>query len=226
MDIVFYNLRVGRSNLQVMRELNALARTNPDVIGVCEGVGYALIAIPGYTLVRDRSTASRANVAAYVRSDLRLRRISWIDLAETWGRTQHRGQHPPRSYLSMFVDGVHVIVAHQPPKGTDNTRAAQQEGIDALVKAMAPWVGARRKFWPIARRRTRIVIFDANRTLAEDGPGPAELARRIGGHGISDRIDTAVFRNGVVTNIEYPQSVAGIALRSDHRHALRFRLDR
>lgn len=222
LPIWFYNLRVGRSHVQVEVELRAIASLQPAVIGLCEAIGYDLPTIKGYQLVRDRSTVSRSNIAAYVRDDLKVSRVRWRDLKETWHRTEHPGQHEPRSFLVLRVAGVQVIVHHQPPKGTNNVLLSQQEGVDAVARAMTPWKIS--KLWKRSGHRPRVLIMDANRRAGEGGPGPSMLAERVEGWVVGSQIDCAVVRQAEVFNIRYVSSAAGVRLLSDHRHAFRFTL--
>lgn len=223
----FYNLRVGRDIDQVRRELRALLAAEPLVLGLCEGVGYDLPDLPGYDLVRDRSTESRANIAAYVRHG-RLTNERWHDLRETWNRTEHPGVHEARSWVELRLGQRQVIVGHQPPKFTSNTEKAQEEGITFLTRQMAPWT---RETWSTRSQvdqhrslaRPRVVLMDANRRPSEGGPGPARLARQIEGWVVGSGIDLAVVRGGKVVDVRYVKQPAGVLLRSDHPHALTFR---
>lgn len=199
---------------QVSRELAAIASTGAALIAVAEAIGYRLPRLDGHVLVRDTSTPGRANVALYVRRDLLLRRIKWHDQRETWGRTQHPGQHPARSILSCRVNHALVIVDHQPPKGTDNVLASQQESLNTVARiARRPW----------NRLLACLVLTDANRTPSEPSsvPGPRQLAKRIAGQVHGDRIDCLVTRGLDVDHLAYVHRVAGVLLKSDHRHALR-----
>lgn len=202
---------------QVAAEIRAILSTGPAVLGLNEAVGHALPHVRGYQQVRDRTTESRANIAAYVRRDVPLTNVRWHDLEETWSRTQHDGQHPPRSFVSFHAGGCKVAVAHQAPKGTDNTIAAQTEGITVLAEVLdTKTVG-----------RPALVLMDANRRRRETGPGPAVLARRLGGRVVGDRIDCAVVAGDVrVVEHRYVRRIRvdgrTVRLRSDHPHALRF----
>lgn len=211
----FYNVEVGRDPAQVEREIRALLRSRPNVLGLCETVGYDLPRVKGYRLVRDRSNESRANIAAYVRDDEAFGYL-WLDMRQTWSRTQHPGQHPPRSILVLLVDDVRLAVCHLPPKFTDNTLKGQWECIEVLSRALA-------------RGRVAVGIGDFNRRAVEPGPSPRVLARRLGGVvATKNRIDTAVVRDAVVKKARYVTRVrAGLRwlrLRSDHKHALRLTL--
>lgn len=199
---------------QVARELAALAKAGPALIGVAEAIGYRLPRLDGYVLVRDTSRPGRANVALYVRRDQLLRRIRWHDQHQTWSRTQHPGQHPARSILECRVNHCLVVVDHQPPKGTDNVLASQQESLNTVVRiANRPW----------NRRRPCLVLTDANRTASEPRslPGPAQLAHRIDGQVHGDRIDCLITRRLHVDALAYVHRAAGVLLKSDHHHALR-----
>lgn len=222
----FYNLQVNRSRRTVRRELRAILKDKPAFLALNEAMGYRLPRIRGYVLAHDRSTRSRANVALYVRGDLPLSQVRYIDLEETWGRTQHPGDHEARSYLQCRVAGIQVTVYHAAPRYTDNTMDAQAEGIRSLTKTAASW---RRNDWmnrgALARvdslERPRIVIGDFNRGKNDVGPGPTVLAKAIGGEVATFRIDTAVTRNVEVKDFWYYDTVHGVPLKSDHKHALR-----
>lgn len=224
--LTFYNLQVGRDRDQVARELRALLTDRPVLLGVCEATGYLLPRFRGYTLLRDTSRPSRANVAAWVREDL-YRHHRWHDLTETWTRTEHPGTHEPRSWLEVSTGrgavGMQTLVGHQPPKGTDNTQAAQAEGIALLERRMTPW---RNPGWTgnssLARLRTRLVLMDANRRTGEPGPGPDTLAAAIGGRVVGQGIDCAVVRNGNPGAARYVRAAAGVTLGSDHERAFTF----
>lgn len=233
-DIVLwlYNLatpderRTDKPHQEVAAEIRAILATGPNGLALNEAIGWHLPRVHGYDLVHDRSRPGRANIALYLRTDRKLGRPWWTDLRQTWSRTKHPGQHPPRSILSRRYGALQVTVAHQPPRYTDNVIPAQREGIDALVRIMAPWT---RHTWLIRpttsrrrqRARARIVLMDANRSplASPREPGPAQLARRIGGTVLARGIDCAVIRN-VKGHSAYTTAVNGVHLHSDHRHAL------
>lgn len=216
-----YNLAPGR-DARALEEVDAILDTNPAVVVFTEAIGYQLPDRKHHQLVRDRSKPGRANIAMYVHNDLPVTRVNWVDLHQTWARTQHPGTHDPRSFLDVRAGRLQLIGAHQPPKGTSNVVRSQQEGVDTLVDLMTPW---RRKGWDgdaaAARVKPRAVLMDANRRADEAGPGPAEVARRIGGETVAPGIDTAVVRGGHVSDVRQVRKVAGLELQSDHDHALR-----
>jgi hypothetical protein len=223
--LTFYNLQVARDRAQVVREVRALIRaTRPVVLGLCEATGYQLPHLAGYTLARDRSTPSRANVAASVRDDA-YRHHRWHDLDQTWTRTEHPGTHEPRSWLEISGGprSLQVLVGHQPPKGTDNTLEAQREGLALLERRMTPW---RNPGWvgnsSLARLRPRVVLMDANRRTGEPGPGPDTLAAAVGGQVVGRGIDCAVIRHGNPGAARYVRAAAGVTLGSDHERAFTF----
>jgi hypothetical protein len=231
LPLTFYNLDNNRPNDQMAREVRALLTgPRPAVLGVCEAVGYNLPGVEGWRVYRDTSTKSRANIAAYVKNNLEVTGVQWHDLAETWSRTEHPGTHEPRSILELRAGPLQVLVHHQPPKGTDNTHDAQQEGIDKLEARMAPWT---RDDWSTrpqadkddARAQPRVVLWDANRKPGEEGPGPTMLAGRIDGVTVGHRIDGAVIRSGRATSIAYPERVDGCELCSDHECAFTFKIE-
>lgn len=221
--VVFYNLDNNRDPAQVNKEVNAILDARPALFAVCEAVGYDLPNRNGYTKVRDRSTKSRANVAAYVETSAFGGDIAWHDLTETWSRTNPgaTGQHEPRSFPTFKVGAMQAVVHHQPPKQCDNAQAAQQEGIDALAAVMTPKPDASAH----QKKRPRLVVADFNLRKNEPGPGPTMLATDIDGAVAGSKIDAAVYRGEcVISDVGYPSKFNGVALKSDHGHALRFTL--
>jgi hypothetical protein len=223
----FYNIQVSRDNGVVAKEIRALLGSGPHVLGLCEATGYNLPGVDGYKLIRDTSTKSRANIAAYVRTDTKTSEKKWHDLKETWTRTQHPGTHEPRSWLEFRLEGCQVIVGHQPPKGTDNVKQSQQEGIDLLTGRMAPWL---RDDWDDkpqdekddAKACPRISLADFNRRSDETGPGPAQLASNVDGHCMGAQIDLAVCRGKdcQTKDVCYVTAPQGVKLKGDHDDAL------
>lgn len=218
----FYNCRVSRPQTVVAREVAALLRYRPTILGLCEATGYDLPRVPGFRLTRDTSTASRANIAAYVAVGLARKEI-WHDLTETWSRTQHHGTHEPRSWLEVRVGACQFMVGHQPPQGTDNTRAAQQEGITLCDNRMAPW---HRDDWDDrpdqvkadAKACPRIALADWNRRPTEGGPGPEKLAAQLDGSVAGRFIDAAVYRGRDLhlRDVDYQDTCAGVPMKTDH----------
>lgn len=221
LDLQFYNLATlqtrrekGQSDpaKQVRREVAGLLSMKPAVLGLAEAVGHNLPAMEGYRLIRDRSVPGRANIAAYVRRTpaYDITRHRWIDLKETWPRRQHPGAHDPRSFLSLWLGGVKVIVAHQAPRGSD-TWDAQLEGVNVLEDLMDTRVATR----PV------VTLADWNRRRGESGPGPSTVAARVGGKVIGRKIDAAVVTDvKKVSGVRYVHRAGGVALLSDHPHAL------
>lgn len=234
-ETTFYNLDNYRNPGVVKAELEAIAlHWEPGVLALCEVIGNELPGLPGYRLVRDQSTRSRQNIAAYIRDDLPLNGHHWVDLHGTWPRTEGPGVHEARSYLVLHLGRMQHPIAHQPPKNARNAWTLQQEGINALARVMAPWkrrewrTGRPRLARVIARLRPRLLVWDANRRAGENGPGPDQLATRTAGwvHG-GQRIDSAVSRGGIrvkpVTKSGRVGGRRGVNLASDHRGAIRVR---
>jgi hypothetical protein len=225
-----YNLGPGRANSQVVREVRAILGTRPAVAGLVEALYDLPGGIPDYELVRSTTRPGRTNIAAYVRKDLGLGRVRWVDLEETWGRTERPGIHPPRSFPYFRVGRAQVIVHHQCPKHTDNTIAAQREGIRALTKVMAPWTrddwdGRSQRHQARQLARPRILLWDPNRGPDEPGPGPATLARAVGGKIIGQsNIEAGLTVNARGRNPDLREFAGGIRLRSNHHHAFTFDL--
>lgn len=224
-SVWFYNARVGRRDSTLATEVRALLGDRPLALGLVETVGYDLPTAPGYTLIRDRSTRPRANIAAYIRSDAACA-WRWVDLAETWPRTEHPGTHEPRSILSVRVGRMQVVVGHAPPRAA--TPAARREWWQALLPILDP---RQRPAWdkrgPLHRARAllrpRLLLADFNALAGHDHPSQAWLAGQIGGQVRGTRIDAAVVRQVRIDGWAYRGAVGGVRLRSDHKHA--FRLD-
>jgi hypothetical protein len=231
--LTFYNLDNNRDPDRVAKEIRALLEPRPAILGMCEATGYGnLPGVEDYQLIRDRSKPGRDNVAAYVKLNLELSAVKWLDLTETWTKTESPGTHWPRSILEFRAGRLMVWVHHQPPKGTDNTKRAQQEGIAKLTARMAPWT---RDDWDErtqedkqqAKAQARLVLWDANRLASETGPGPGQLAANIDGWNAGQKIDLATYRGGEAKGhegVNYPSQVSGVELKSDHGHAYQCRL--
>ena len=227
----FYNLDNYRDAGQVKKEIKALLASEPHVLGLCECVGNVIPGLDGWKLIRDTSRPGRENLAAYVRKNVPYAEVRWWDLEETWTKTAEgaTGQHWPRSWLEFRLGegkGVQTIIGHQPPKGTDNVKASQQEGIDLLVRRMAPW---KRDDWEEKSEEEqannlacpRLALADYNRKAGEDGPGPSQLASKIDGWTAGSQIDLGVWR-GEEASLQdwwYDDSPAGCQLQSDHSDA-------
>lgn len=230
-DIWSYNTGPSRPDRQVADEIRAILSTGPGVLGLNEVVGNRLPDVDGYQLLRDTSSRSRANVAAYVRDDLPVTHVRWDDLHQTWTGPKTGTRHDPRSFLSFHAARIPVTIAHQAPRWTDNEYPAQWEGLDTLTRRLAPWTAKRAwakkrpKARRVARRRPRLALGDMNRTGRDTGPSPAILAQRIGGRLVEPRrIDTAVVRHATGSQVRLVRKVAGIKLGTDHPGALRFTL--
>ncbi|MBT56574.1 MAG: hypothetical protein CMF72_24640 [Mameliella sp.] len=228
----FYNLDNNRRARQVAREIRAMAKDKPDTIELVECIGNRLPLLPGYGILRDTTTRSRENVAVYYRAGLPVEGPWWIDLRETWDRTNPgaTGVHEARSYLVYRIGGFQRIVAQQPPNFTDNSRAAQLEGLYALADRLAPW--RRSRSWGTAgpwrrlvqRARPRMLTWDAQRRVGETGPGPDMLAGLVGGRvHLGGRIDHLIERHVRVRSARFVEVVNGVALESDHGRAVRVR---
>lgn len=225
---VFYNAgppsaRPGRA---AARDLGGLLREyRPRVLIACEVVDVDTQPHPGWSMVRSRRTAGRANLVGYVREDCELHRAWWIDHRETWTRTNPgaSGKHPARSSMVLAVGEAQVLGAHQVPLGTDNTRAGQLEIVQALELVMAPWRRPRiRDAAPelsirAMRERPRLLLWDDNTPAAVDGLGSEYLASRISGRPWGAPVDRAVARHAGVESVEYVTHAGGHELSTDHR---------
>lgn len=230
----FYNLDNYRAADQVKREIRALLDGGPDLLALCECIGNVVPGVDGYKLIRDTSRPGRENIALYVAKDLPVDDVAWYDCDETWTKTAEgaTGQHWPRSWLDLRLCDVQLIVGHQPPKGTDNVKASQQEGIDLVRRRMAVW---ERDDWDDktdeqqAKQmcRPRIALADWNRGPDEDGPGPKQLRNAIEGYQLGQQIDAAVCRGDECWTVDakYVHAPNGVELESDHHDALIARFD-
>jgi hypothetical protein len=224
--VVFYNVgpfgENGRRDNILRAELHAIASTGPKVIGLCETVGWgSLPNLVGYRKVRNRETAGRSNIAAYVRADLDFGDgddVRWHDLNVTWARTEHPGQHDPRSLLELNIEGDQWLIGHHPPITRNNdTGPARDEHLDLLARRMAPWT---RPDWDErtaddkanARKRLRVLLWDPN------GAGQ-QLATRIGGWSEGSSIEGGVVRGGHFVKARKQGSVGGVRMGSDHHGA-------
>lgn len=232
--MVFYNLDNNRDPYQCEKEIRAILNdAHPAVLGLCETINYPnLPGVEGYKKIRDRSKPGRDNLTAYVKSNLEVSNVQWWDLKEQWTRPKDPpNQHWPRSILEFDCDRLCVWVAHQPPKGTDNTHDAQMEGIDKLENRMAPWKKEGYEGTPEdkerAKNRARVLLWDANRKPEEDGPGPTMLSHRIGDPAtvVGQKIDGAVYRGDEIVghnSKQYVGKYGGVDLKSDHGTAFQF----
>lgn len=208
MPFAFYNLAPpgdpNRGSVRVALESNAIVnndptdlfRRRPKVFGVCEAIGRSLPSLDRYDLLRDTSRASRANLAVYVLDHLDHGRAEWIDLKETWPRTEHPGTHPPRSLLVVRVEDWTVCVSHAPPTAP------------GAGPARAEWVKAARAF--MAGPGPRLLLSDPN-ALPVDVAGVE--------HG-GTPIEHAHVRGARLVSWSTPAEINGVRMLSDHKKAL------
>ncbi len=233
----FYNLApVGERGPKdaelVERELRAIAnrpigrrrawwRRRPKMIGVCEAVGRDLPALPGYRIIRDRTTPARANLALYVLHWLPVDSIEWIDLERTWPRVLHPGVHPARSILVAAVRGWLVIVGHAPQAPSRRFTSAVNRG---LASARIEWTAAMVRMAHSAVGPV-LVLTDPN------GLGPrirralANLGRLGVGTG-GTAVEAVHVVGAVLVEAHTPGSAFGVPMLSDHRRYLRGRARR
>lgn len=221
--VIAYNVDNYRKDQdRLAREIHAILDTGPLLFFAIECRGNRLPAVRGYDRLlhkHDESlsqmrNAARYNTITYVREGADRTELRWIDLGTTWPRTKGPGTHEPRSFPWLVVEGLQGIGVHQQPKRTATTIDGQAEGIGALARAMGRG----------AEDRPAVALGDFNRRKFEPGPGPATLAKRIGGKALGNRIDCAVTNTHVVGKATYLSKVGGVPLLSDHPHALRLDL--
>jgi hypothetical protein len=223
--LTFYNLDNNRPKEQTDKEIRALLDPRPAVLGLCE-TNVDLPDVTDYRKIRDRPKPGRENVSAYVKTNLDVSDIEWWDLKQTWSNTQRPGTHWPRSILEFRAGRLKVLVAHAPPKGTDNVERSQGEHADKIAARLAPWKSDNfNGDEDEARAQARVVLWDANRKVGEGDNGPDTLKRESGATNTGAKIDLATWRGSEVEGARdaaYFSSVAGVALKSDHGHAFRF----
>lgn len=201
---------------QLAEELHAInEQWDPFLIFCIEAIGNRLPRLDGMTLLQDDSTPSRANIAVYVDKHARHTGLNWIDLKTTWPRTEGPGIHPPRSFPWLVPNGLQAIGVHQAPKNAKTVMEAQREGIEALESLMGRGVPT----------RASLALGDFNRSKTDLGPGPATLAKAIGGKVLGERIMCGVGKNlGLLHKSTYHTSADGIPIKADHGNYQRVRI--
>lgn len=193
---------------QVNNEIRAqLESEKPKVAGYVEAIGWHLPRVPGYRLLRDISTAGRANVAAYVAKSANLQRgsIKWHDLTDTWDKTNPgaTGQHPARSFLTFRADGERFVIAHLAPPHTGAAGIAAQRQEYAAIQRV------------VSGRAPALVLGDFNPNATEHGA--TTLAGMIGGRAANaTRADNAVLQDLVLHAIHYVANIGHVVMHSDH----------
>ncbi len=195
---------------EISDELHALAnvtsrdrdRRTPKGIGVAEAIAKRLPTLPRHDLIRDTSRPGRANLALYVLARL-AHDHEWVDLHETWPRTERPGTHPPRSLLVAQVEDWRVIVGHAPPlaRGTADARA---EWLAAMVEAILDTPDDRT---PV------LALTDPN------GLGP----RLLLGPGMvtgGSPVEAVHGRRVILDHAQTVEAVNGVRMRTDHGRAL------
>lgn len=211
----FYNLAPAgdpqRGPAFVTREAEAIVnnhprnplRRRPKVFGVVEAIGRRLPELEHYQLIRDTSTASRANVALYVRKGLKVGTVRWIDHRLSWPRVLHPGLHEPRSTLVVTVEDWTVVVAHAPQVG-ERMNGARAEWLDIEAHLLA----AANRNWPV------LLLSDSNALWDE-------LQKRNEGTAMGGTpVESAHVRHARLKNIRTPESIRGVPMLSDHRKCL------
>lgn len=229
----FYNLDNYRGR-ETGPEIRALLEDRPLLLGLCEVHGNRLPDVKGYRIVRDRSNRSRANIVTYVRDDVPLEGIDWLDLVGTWPRTNPGavGVHEARSYLVLTLGRMPVIIWHQPPKNARDAWTLQWEGVNAVVRLVAPW---RRESWNrkrdvvrrrLAKLRPWMVLGDGNRRTGETGPGPDSVASIADGAVYGPWVDQLTAGGQLeVTGMRKLPRVDGEPLDSDHKGAISYMVE-
>lgn len=201
-----------RGSWQIARELNAQAnnlrpdpdRPRPKGIALAEAIGHRLPRLDHYGHpIRDPRKPGRANLALYVLDRLDVDH-EWVDLAETWPRTDHPGAHPPRSILSADVEDWRVVVGHAPPVAP-RSGDARAEWLDAMVAAIRD----------VDEGTPVLVLSDPN------GLGP-DLVHRLGPGVVSGGTPTDAVhgRRVILDAAAVPGTLNGVPMLTDHRRVL------
>ncbi len=227
-SFAFYNLAPAsdpmRGEVQVKKELTAIAnlvdpqtgkRKRPKVLGVCEAVGRPLPALPRYELLRTRENPSKANVALYVRDDLRHGEPRWVMHEKRWPKIFGPGLHDPRATLVVKVENWRVVVAHAPQAPREVFPQATQ---DALEDARKEWLDIMERL--LDRDGPVLLVSDPNgladelkqRMHALDTEGVAgEAVHALGAH-VKD-FQLLGEANGVVMLSDHHQFKTGSAVK-------------
>lgn len=222
--LVFYNAGPPSATRpgDASRCLGGLLREyRPRVAIACEVIGDRIEPQPGWFMVRDTRTPSRANLVGLVREDCDLRRSWWIDHGTEWTRPKHPhlGPHPARSSLVLGVGEAQVLGAHNVPMGTDGTVQGQAELVNAIQLVMTPWTRPRIREGLDTERmraRPRMVLWDDNAPRGSTGKGADLLASRIHGVRSGGHIDNAVSRRFHPEGHEYVDHAGGVRMTTDH----------
>ena len=201
--VVFWNVDNNRSaaayeaGIKRLTRKRGIRRRRPAILGLCETTNADLPALKNYRRIRDRKPDGRGNLTMYVRRNLPVTDIEWVDLDFTWPNTQRPGTHWPRSILAVTIGSLRTAIWHAPPNNAKNAPAGQREGIREL-----------------RRLRPHLVLGDWNRRKG-DSHGPSTLAQRLpNGRVRGHRIDAAVIAfNTGGCNVKYPK------MSGDHGHA-------
>lgn len=229
--VAFYNLRVGRPQLVVRNEVEAIMLSDPTILAGCEAIGYRLPATPGYRLLRNTRDQAAANLFAYVTTDLPVYRVRWTKMRRRWMRVKHPrlGRHPGRRILKFraggsrwkFWTGVRVSVTHAPQIDPGNTDAARAELLDKLERRMAPW--KRPRVWNRLPAKVRSILATQPAVTLWDPNGLGQvLADRVGGRAYGSAVEGIVIRGDVgVVKWTLPDDANGVPLGSDHGRMFR-----
>lgn len=195
---------------EVGLELATIAAAfRPAVIGVVEGLGNKLPEIPGYQRLRDVTSKPRENVAAYVRDDLAVSHVAWLDMDHGWPRTEGPGEHEPRSILTFRIGGrVRVLVAHDPdPRAKGPAREEHRHTLRHLAR--------RYRLWPV------LILEDSN------GNAPWLLRQVPSLRRFGEKVDTVLARGARRGHARYLSTFprtdrrGSLEFRGDHGHVLR-----
>lgn len=217
-SFAFYNLAPAndpmRGEAQVTRELTAIAnlvdpqtgrRKRPKVLGVCEAVGRPLPELRRYELLRTRENPSKANVALYVRDDLRHGEPRWVMHEKGWPKIFGPGLHEPRATLVVKVENWRIVVAHAPQAPREVFPQATQNALE----------DARREWLDIMER---LLDRDGPVLLVSDPNGLAdELEQRV--HALDTKGGTGEAVHALGAHVEGFQLLGeanGVAMLSDH----------
>jgi hypothetical protein len=187
-------------------DINAILATEPDLLLGCEANGKGSLPAPhkDQTKIRDTSRPGRANLFAYVNSDLDPSNVKWTDCNQTFPRNNGPGQHWPRSIVQFPFQGQQIVVAHKPPlwRGSGPARYEHDRKLASILNPGQTTT---------TRSRSRLLMWDCNGM-----DGAETLADKVDARVVGDRIDCAIIRKITIKDWDYRKSIDGHKFATDH----------
>jgi hypothetical protein len=189
-------------------DIKAMLATEADLVMGCEAIEKGPLPEGGkdYLRIRDTSVAGRANIFAYVRSMHKASfKWHWTDCNQEFPRDDGPGMHWPRSILNFDYHHAQIVVAHKPPLWPGAARA-RAEHDTKLVRIMNPGDNG-----AAGRARSRMLFWDSNGLT-----GAENLANKVDGRVVGDKIDNTVVRKVKVTEHDYRLWIGKHHFATDH----------